>query len=407
MRNFITILYLLVLVVVMTGCKSNRTYTPIVYKSPYKFKETIEKKLATDTVAWKHQISAGEYALKGDYKNALQEWDLAFAGSSHTFSQKQIDSLHAQYTIVEAIPFIVEQAKSHQVVIINEAHHNSAHRVFTKKLLQQLYDHGYKHVGLEALTNGKERGSLLNTRGYPIKKSGYYIQDPNFGNLVRTALKKGYTMFPYEGTSTVNGKEREIEQAKNIQRIINQNPSEKVVVHVGFDHVLEGHHKSWEKAMAERLHEYTGINPLTINQTKYSERSIPALNAPLLKAFSIKTPAILLDNKNNPLSYSRGKSFTDIAVIHPKTHYRRGRPHWLFDSQKKEVPIQLKDSNLTFPVMVLAYVEGEAINQAIPTDIIELQDKQTTGYLALKKGTYSIVATNTEEQAVQFQLQVK
>jgi hypothetical protein len=40
--------------------------------------------------------------------------------------------------------------------------------------------------------------------------------------------------------------------------------------------------------MASRLKEFTGVNPLTINQVKYSERNNSNYNQPLLKALKIE-----------------------------------------------------------------------------------------------------------------------
>lgn len=401
------IIYLIPVVILLINCKSKNIYEKIEFENNYKFDSEIQEKLATDTVGWKHQIAAAEYAMKGDYKNALKQWDVAFPGKPQTFSQKQIDSIQAKYKIVPAMDYIVEQAKSNQLIIINEAHHNSSHRVFTKSLLQKLYNIGYRNLGLEALSNGKNMDSLLNKRAYPVQKSGYYIKDPQFGNLVRTALKIGYTIFPYEQTSNVNGKEREIEQAQNIKTIIDEKPNEKFIVHCGFDHVLEGNHRNWGKAMAGRIYEFTGINPLTISQTKYNERSEAKLNDPLLKALNLKEPSILLNEKEEPMEYERRESFTDIAVLHPSTKYEHGRPNWLFGTQKKDVKIELKDINISFPVMILAYLKNENIHKAVPTDIIEVQNKNEIGHLSLKSGTYSIVVNNKKDESLKFELEVK
>jgi hypothetical protein len=401
------LIYAIPVLLLFINCKSKRVYQKIDFENNYKFNSEIQEKLAKDTVDWKYQISAGEYAMKGDYKNALEQWDIAFPGKPQTIFQKQIDSINSKYQIVPALNYIVKKAKSNQIIIINEAHNNSSHRVFTKNLLQNLYDNGYKNLGLEALSNGKKMDSLLNKRKYPVQKSGYYIKDPQFGNLVRTALKIGYTVFPYERTSDVSGKEREIEQARNIKKIIDQKPDEKLIIHCGFDHVLEGNHKSWGKAMAGRLYEFTGINPLTINQTKNSERSNPKLNNPLLKALNLNEPSVLLNKNGKPLKYIRREAFTDIAVLHPITKYLNGRPNWLFDSRKKDVKIDLKDINISFPVMALAYLKNEDINKAVPTDIIEIQDKNNVGHLALKNGNYNIVINNKLGKSLKFEIKVK
>ncbi len=401
------IILIIPVLLLFVNCKSTRTYQKIDFKNNYKFNSEIQEQLAKDTVAWKYQLSAGEYAINGDYKNALEQWDIAIPGKSTTFSQKQIDSITDKYKIVSALNYIVEQAKSNQIIIINEAHHNSSHRVFTEQLLQKLFEIGYTNLGLEALTNGKDVDSLLNKRGYPIQNSGYYTNDPRFGNLIRTALKNGYTVFPYERTSKTNGKEREIEQAKNIKEFFDKNPNEKYLIHCGFGHAYEGDVKNWEKAMAGRLYEYTGINPLTITQTKYSERSKPELNDPFLKALNLQESSVLLDENDEPLKFIKAESFTDIAVFHPTTKYINGRPNWLFNSQRKKVEIDLADVPLSFPVMVLAYFKNEDINEAVPTDIIQIQNKNDIAYLALNSGKYNIVITNKSGESLKFEMEVK
>lgn len=376
------------------------------FKTEYKFNSEIENELNESSEPWKYQVSASDYATKGDYTNALKQWDLAMGARERNFPQSQIDSINDKYRKVNAIDFIVEQSKQTQVVIINEAHHNSHHRVFTKSLLRKLFDQGYSNLGLEALSYKDNLDSLNHIRKYPIQKTGYYIKDPQFGNLLREAIEIGYTIFPYETiNSEADGKPREIDQARNIQEVIDSKPNEKFLIHCGFDHVLEGTHISWEKAMAARLAEYTGIDPLTINQVAYSEKGVPKYNDPLLKALAVKESSVILDQNNKPYKYERGEAYTDIAVFHPNTDYINNRPSWLFENENQNVTIALKDLEMKFPVMVLAFKNGEDINNAIPIDITEIESKTDTCTLGLKKGDYSIVVTNGKE-SIQIQKQV-
>ncbi len=367
------------------------------FQTDYKFSKAIEQKLETDTVPWKYQISAADYATKGDYKNALIHWDKAMRVGETSYSQSQVDSINSLYKKVNAKEFILEKAKSHQVVIINEAHHSSHHRFFTKSLLQELYDQGYRHLGLEALSNGDDMDSLLNERKHPIQSTGWYIKEPQFGNMVREALEIGYKLFPYEQLGHGSGNPREIAQAKNIQKVIEKHPKDKFLIHCGFDHALEGKHGNWGKAMAGRLHEYTGIDPLTINQVAFSEKSDPKYNAPLLKAISPTQPTVLLNQDNDPYQYKRGEATTDIAVFHPNTTQTYERPSWLFSDGNKKAELDLSDITLTYPIMVLAYKQGEEIEEAVPVDIVEVQMKAKNCVMALKRGNYTIVVTNGKE----------
>jgi hypothetical protein len=158
--------------------------------------------------------------------------------------------------------------------------------------------------------------------------------------------------------------------------------------------------------MAGRLTEYTGINPLTINQVMYSEKSNSKFNHPFLKALAVNEPTIIIDKMNNPFKYERNEAWTDIAVFHPSTNYIDNRPNWLFENGNKNISITLNDIQLEFPVLVLAYNKGEDINLAVPIDIVEVVNKKENCNLGLKKGDYEIVVTNGKE-SLKFEQKVK
>lgn len=400
-------LFIIPFILLLISCKSQLVYHSIEFENPYKFNNKIEENLAKDTLDWKHQMAAGEYALKGDYQNALKQWDLAFIPKSHELSEREKDSILEDYNLVSAKDYIISQAQKHQIIIINEAHHSSAHRVFTTILLQELYEQEYRNLGLEALGNGKNLDPSLNERGYPIQESGYYTKDPQFGNLIRTALKIGYTLFPYEqDRMDSDGKHREIAQAENIKNFIDQNPNGKTLIHCGFGHVMEGNVPQWGKAMAGRLKEFTGIDPLTIDQTKYSERSDSLFNDPLLKALNLKEPSVLIDRDKNPMKRISNESFTDIAVFHPNTIYRNNRPTWILEPDKKDFEIELKNLPISFPVMVLAYLQNEDFKTGVPMDLIEIQNSKQIGHLALRNGNYNVLVTNENNVSVLLKINV-
>ncbi|SEK36857.1 hypothetical protein SAMN04487910_0360 [Aquimarina amphilecti] len=392
--------FLLISTLLMVSCKEEKKIIEKVdFKTKYMLSSEIEAQLAKDTVSWKYQIAASQYASKGDYRNALTQWDTAMGIKRKGFTVDQVDSINQKYTKINADDYILEQAEKNQVIIINEAHHNSFHRSFTKSLLKRLYDLGYKNLGLEALSYKDDLDSLNRIRKYPIQKTGYYTKDPQFGNLIREALEIGYTIFPYETKNQeANGKPREIDQAKNIQKVIEEKPNEKFLIHCGYDHALEGNYEYWEKAMAGRLTEYTGINPLTIDQVKYSQKGTPEFNSPFLNALKIKESSIIINNENGqPLKHEKGDAWSDIAVFHPTSSYINNRPDWLFKNGNQNVVVDLEKIQIAFPIMVLAYKEGEDINKAVPMDITEVRSVQESCNLSLKKGTYNIIVTNRNE----------
>lgn len=406
-RNIRTTFYVFLLILTSVSCnRSVHSFEKIEFENVYKFNDQIDNKLKSDTVFGKYQFSAWEYGFKGDYKNALIQWDLGFEPVNRSYTKEKIDSINRKYKKICAKEYIIEQSKSNRIIIINEAHHSSLHRVFTRSLLQELFDNGYTNLGIEDLANGKKRDTLLYKRKYPIQNTGFYIKDPQFGNMIRTALNIGYNVFAYEDTTNSDRGPREIEQARNIQKIIKKRPDEKFLIHCGFGHVLEGAYGDWGKTMAGRLSEFTGINPLTINQNSLNERSKPEFSPPLLKALNINEPTVLLDEDNNPFRYEDGESWSDIVVFHPNTRYINGRPNWLFENGAKAVPIALEEFDVSYPVMILAYKKGEDIKNGIPMDIVEVKDEADKKNLVLKRGDYQIVITNEKGDARKFKLNV-
>ena len=370
---------------------------PIAFNTDYKFKSEILKKLDLDTIPWKHQLAAAAFSSNGDYKNALYQYDFAMRVVDRKFEEQVIDSLRLKYTSINAKDYIINEAQKNSVLIINEAHHNAMHRLFTKSLLQDLYNSGYRLFGVEGLTVGAEYDKKLNQRKYPDLESGFYIKDPQFGDLIREALQIGFTLFSYDNVGGRNDAEREIGQAKNLQAVIEANPKSKVLIYCGFNHVYEGKHGKWGKAMAGRLEEFTGINPLTVDQVAYSEKSNATYNHPLLKVFSPSESSVLQDANGDVLGYKRGTSYTDIAVFHPNTNYKNGRPNWLFNAPNQAVEISLKNITIDFPVIVQAFLENEPIEKAIPIDLTEVTKQTDTCVLGLKPGNYKIVVTNKNE----------
>lgn len=405
--NMKLICSLSIVIIFLSSCeKKKREIKEIDFTTNYKFSSEIEERVNNDTTAWKYQMSAVDYATKGDHKNALIHWDLAMGGREVNYTPSQIDSINALYRKVPAGNYILEKAKNEQMIIINEAHHNSFHRFFTKSLLNDLYELGYRNLGLEALVNGADKDSLLTERKYPMTSTGLYISEPQFGNLVRDALEIGYNVFPYEQTSGVNNKEREIEQARYIEEMVKKKPGEKFLIHCGYDHAYEGKHGWWGKAMAEQLKEYTKIDPFTINQTSYDEKGDPKFRHPLAKTLDPKQSIVLLDAENNPVQAKSGEAYTDLTLLHPNTQYEDNRPGWLFNGSYLKEEIDLTEFKSMFPVLVMAFKEGEDFNQAVPVDLLEVKDENDKAFLALSKGVYNIIVTN-KEQSFTFTKEVK
>ena len=66
--------------------------------------------------------------------------------------------------------------------------------------------------------------------------------------------------------------------------------------------------------------------------------------------------------------------------------------------------IKLDSVKLNLPYFVLAYKTGEDIKNAVPVDLLEIQEAKEKVYLALEPGTYTIVIQNIENKAKSFEV---
>jgi hypothetical protein len=356
---------------------------------PYKFSEQIETEFSADVKESKFQKAAWQYCEIGNYVKAKTKLEEA---TNFKYTELSgADSLKIkQYSYFNAKPIIIKKAKDKKLVIINEDHTDPKHRVFTESLLADMYLNGFRYLALEALEQSDKQ---LNTRKFPIIKSGYYAKEPQMGNLIRTALKIGFKLVAYESEKHNSPKEREINQAKNIAKLFKKDTAAKVIVHCGHDHLFENDYADWEKTMAGRLKEYTGIDPLTINQVKYTEKSKRDISDPVLKKIIILEPSVMIDDKGAFFTTLDDSKQWDISVFHPFTKYINGRPSWLTIGVNKIIKkVPTKPNELTYPFLVLAYLEKEFKNkEAVPVDVVEVQNENDKKALGLYLGNYQLV----------------
>ncbi len=234
-------------------------------------------------------------------------------------------------------PYIVKRAADHQIVIINERHHAASDRLLTLSLLRPLFAQGFRYLAVEAIWDGDD----LNERGYPTSETGYYLNDVVFAEMIRQALALGYKVVAYEhdrgeqlpiDESMNDQQTRDFWQAKNIvTRTLATDRSAKVLIHCGYAHAHESPSGTWTP-MANYLSQATGIDPLSIDQTRLSERSTPAAEHPVRRAasqhgFVGDAPVVLADEFDDPIPLDGPD--VDIQVVGLKTTYENGRPAWL------------------------------------------------------------------------------
>ncbi len=329
-------------------------------------------------------------------------------------------ALHV-YHPVDARSAILKLAKTHRVLFLNEAHHVPMGRAFALSLLPGLYAQGFRYFAAETLS---EKDTQLQKRGYPIQTSGYYTQEPTFGDLVRTALKLGFHVVPYEyhlkasqhfdrsANPFADEDLRERGEAQNVyDRILKHDPHAKILLYAGYGHIFRKTDTiTWSAGdlgtktsgstvfvpMAVYFQRLSGIAPFSIDQSNLYARSTPAYDSLLYRAIIsqhlVKNTPVVFQKQTRYYVSPSVRGGYDLVVCHPPTHYQNGRPDWLrMDGRRHPaaLPADLprpKDASL----LLQAFYAGEDPKQAVPIDQIELRPGVPQPALLLPKGRFLV-----------------
>lgn len=365
----------LVLIVTFSLTHLAQAQDEVIYKSS----KQIQQDYLNDS-APKYQFAAWAYSFIGDYQKALKVYDKS-GEIEPTYSDQNV---LASYKARSATDYVIEQSRKESIIIINEAHHQPVHRVFTESLLDGLYKNGYRYLGLETLAED----SLLNIRKWPLVNDGYYSREPQYGNMIRKALEIGFTLFCYEALNDPEG--REIGEAKNIKKILDKDNKAKILIHCGFGHLLEDYNAE-PLRMAGALKKLCGINPYSIDQVDWTERSSLEYESRYYQFTQTGYPAVFIDSAGNPYNLRKDSSLVDLKIAHPRTQYISKRPSWLLRGNTwKLYNLDSIKLNFKFPCIVSAYaVKEEGNADSVPIDQIEVSDLSEKP-LILPPGDYLI-----------------
>jgi len=335
-----------------------------------------------------YQSLASAYCNLGDHIKSLASWDIQ--------SRKLPEELRndfSGYKPVNAQNELRELIGNHRLVMINEAHHISMHRFFVRQLLQDFFDQGFKYLAIEALN--QHEASELVTRGFPLESSGTYTIEPQFGQLIRSALRIGFKLISYD-VSEGNMNLRDSLQALNIIQHIHFDEGDKVLIYAGFGHIREYTSNNWV-TLAQSLNHQTGINPLTIDQVQLTEKSSTEYQSStyneLTKNYSLSHPFLLKNDENDYWMRPQDEGVYDLQIIHPVTSLKFGRPNWLnTDSTLNKRKIYVPEATQELLVQAYSFKECElfAINDLIPFDQTTIQKGENNCFLYLPKGEFII-----------------
>ena len=297
----------------------------------------------------------------------------------------------------DAVGYIVEEAKAHRIVMVNERHHASADRLLTLALLEPLAKQGFRYLALETLSHEDP----INDRGYPVGASGYYSNDVVFGEMIRSAIALGYEIIAYEEMSSqeiedpeadrqAQRNNREAWQARNIvNRTFDKDEDAKVLVHCGYAHLQEGK-RTWFTPMGYVLRQLTGIDPLTIDQTELSERGARRFEHPI-RTLAVERgvlddgPIVLVDSDGRPLQVRRD---TDVSVLPASSKYENGRPLWMtMWGRRRAVAVEVPECAATTCILEAKHPDRP---DEVPYDRLEV-DQTSSAVLYLPAGEPMVV----------------
>ena len=355
---------------------------------------TQEDRLIANSNETQYLIDLSEaLSFSGDYLSALEiekkSYDKKLEDSIYKGLSKQQD-LFAGVEFKDAKKYILEKVKNQKVVMLNESHNKPLHRAFTASLLEELYTMGFRYLAMETL-NQFSNASLKQVNIL----TGHYTCEPIAGELARKAINLGFTLVAYEDSSNQHSiNQREYTQAENIHKIIQKDPSAKILVLAGDKHIEEGATSDDRIPMAAYFKIISGIDPFTIDQTSLTEQSTSEYGSAIYDYYSKKnaftTPVVLL--KNNHPKDIFDLNLCDVYILHPPTKYRNGRPSWTsMNGLKKETAVQPIYQALFF---VQAFYDKEysekQLGKLVPADQTYITAADGYYYLYLQKGRYQI-----------------
>lgn len=305
-----------------------------------------------------------------------------------------------------ALDAIAELAHGRQAVFFNEAHNVPLTRTLTVELLERLRQDGFDYFAAETLY---DTDPGLQKRGYPTSESGFYVEEPIYAEMIRTAIKLGFTVVAYDASGNAEGDAREREQAKALyERVFKNNPKARLVVNAGYAHIQKDGKYLDGKAMAYYFRKASGIEPLAVEQTMMIEHDVPAHDHPYYRALfnpeqHPKAPVVYVGKDGKPWSLKPG--WYDVSVFFPPDTLFRRRPTWLdLDGLRKPYQISADPCAKRFPCLIEARYEKEG-DDAIPADRILLEagtrpsDKPSDfNVLYLRPGRYRLSARSIDNR---------
>jgi len=348
-------------------------------------KGTQFESLANQSMAW-------YFSYVGEYKQAIKFYSRDL--DTKSLSTSNFEDL-SKYKAQSAKEVIVSEAAHYDFILINEAHHKPQHRIFTHSLLASLKDQGYNTFAVETL--GKKAFSINETKIIDENLGGLALE-PHYADVIRQALKLGYTILPYDYETDFEFEKRDSLGAFRLVQYKRDHPAAKVLVHCGYEHISEN-----TKALAYWVKKFSGEDVLTINQTAFTEEYKPELESPYYQMgvnyHKLSHPFVLSKKK----VFFREDEASDLFVFHPRTTYTLQRPDWQLHYKLPqayiEVPTEYLKSSDKLSLFQAFYSDEYAKGLPVDQFIVQPSDKEPKGFI-LAPGCYKIKSEDVDRNTI-------
>jgi len=303
----------------------------------------------------------------GQYLSWFQTWIGDYEGAAKSFSiaqPAQADDapspLTGDWQVRRADEAVLDLAKDRKAIFFNEAHSAPITRTLTVALLARLRAQGFTHFSAETLYASEIEN--LHKRGYPIAKDGFYVQEPIYGEMVRAALKLGFTVVAYDVEDAGTGDARERAGAQALfDRVFKRDPKARLIVNAGFGHIQKSGVYLGGSSMATFFKKISGIDPLCIEQTMLiahpdADQDHPYYG-PVMQASHSTVPFVFVRSGK---AWSLKPQLYDVSVFFPRGGTHEGRPNWVdIDATRRAYPVGGELCRKQFPCLIEARYENE------------------------------------------------
>ena len=351
----------------------------------------------------------------GQYLSWFQTWIGDYDGARKSFSIAQPvqaddgPSPMGGYRARPADEVILDLTKDRKAVFFNEAHSAPITRTLTVELLARLRAQGFTHFAAETLYTGDK---ALQKRGYATVKSGFYVSEPIYGEMVRTALRLGFKVIAYDAENAGVGDPREKEGAEALySQVFKRDPNARLVVNAGFAHVQKSGVYLGGSSMAMFFAKISGIEPLVVEQTMMIQHARTDQDHPYYlaatQAAHPNRPFAFVNDAGQPWTLKPG--LYDVSVFFPPPALVDNRPDWVsLDGTRLAYAVGSEACRGQFPCMIEARYENEG-EDAVAADrtVLNVIDPNTPitermlvnqgsaqSRLYLYPGTYRVTATD-------------